>query len=112
MNYGTRRVDRAACLQVKRANQNVSLSASCRMRGSPADVMRPKEDDARLELGPLKFTLLKALKNSARNCVLRRSVIFVFLMRPRSVLNRPGARKIFLPELPNVPRALRVKSAV
>ena len=37
------------------------------MRGSPADVMRPNEEEERLELGPLKFTLLKALKNSARN---------------------------------------------
>src|SRR5438105_12914222 len=30
-------------------------------------------------------------------------VIFVFLMRPRSVLNTPGARKMPLPSLPKVP---------
>src|SRR5690242_13563208 len=82
------------------------------MRGSFAEVILPNDEEERLVLGPLKFTLLKRLKNSARNCALARSVTFVFLIRPRSVSKKPGARRMFLPELPNVPLALATNRVV
>src|SRR5437868_9213960 len=77
------------------------------MRGLPADVMRPNELVAETVVpGLLKFTLLKMLKNSARNCKVKRSARCVFFNSPTSLLNTRGPRSMFLPELPKVPGAL------
>src|SRR5438128_321681 len=92
--------------------QNIRLRASCRIRGSPAEVILPKPGVPTVPPGLEKFTLLNTLKNSARNCSLARSVMLVFLIRPRFVLKNRGPRRIFLPELPNVPMALATKSDV
>src|SRR5215470_13767316 len=93
-------------------SQNSSFSVICRMRGSRADVILPKFVVPTVAPGLLKLTLLNTLKNSARNCILTRSVSFVSLIRPRSVLKNLGPRRMFLPEFPNVPRAFVVKSDV
>jgi hypothetical protein len=53
------------------------LRPNCRMRGSSDEVMRPNWADATLLFGALKLTLLKMLKNSARNCTSIRSRIRV-----------------------------------
>ena len=82
------------------------------MRGSLADVIFPKPGVPTVPPGPLKLTLLNMLKNSARNCTLMRSVMLVVLSRPTLVLNSRGPFRMFLPELPNVPTPLNVKSDV
>ena len=82
------------------------------MRGLPADVMTPKSPPCvksplpRLFPGGLKFTLLKRLKNSVRNCSFICSLMVKFLIAPKSVLKNPGARRVFFPEFQNVPMAL------
>src|SRR2546427_9032414 len=75
------------------------------MRGSRADVTRPNWADDTLLFGALKLTLLKMLKNSARNCMPTFSVTFVTFSNATSVLKYPGPRTMFLPELPKVPIA-------
>ena len=52
--------------------------------------------------GKLKFVWLTALKNSARNCMPKRSVIEKFLARLKSKFTSPGARTIPTPELPKI----------
>src|SRR5262245_8150041 len=48
-------------------------------------------------LGFSKFTWLKMLKNSARNCVCTRSVILKFFKSAISVFQNPGPRKALRP---------------
>src|SRR5215831_662229 len=93
-------------------HQNINFNMSCRIRGSLAEVIFPKPGVPTVAPGPLKLTLLNTLKNSARNCSFTRSVRLVFLITPRSVLKERGPRRIFLPEMPNVPNALDTKSDV
>src|SRR5436190_4549524 len=85
--------------------QNSSFRPNWRMRGSSAEVICPNWFDDRLVLGALKLTLLKMLKNSARNWRLILSVTLVTFSNPMSVLKYLGPRRIFFPELPNVPIA-------
>src|SRR5947207_1336858 len=86
--------------------QNNSFAPNCRMRGLPAEVMRPNELVLETTVpGLLKFTLLKMLKNSARNWNEARSVTRVFFSIPMSLLKKRGPRTMFLPEEPNVPGA-------
>ena len=84
----------------------MSFSANCRIRGSPADVIRPFDEELSIFCGWLKLTLLNRLKNSDRNCAENRSVILKFLSRLASVLKRRGPLKIFFPESPKVPIGL------
>jgi len=66
--------------------------------------MRPNcAPEERVEFGNPKFTLLKALKNSALNWIDFLSEMEVFFTILRSVLRYLGPRRIFLPELPKVP---------
>ena len=49
-------------------------------------MMRPNCAEDWLELGALNITLLKMLKNSARNSRATRSTMFVRFVAPKSVL--------------------------
>src|SRR5260370_23051246 len=86
-----------------RKPQKINFKQSCRMRGSPADVILPKPGGPNVVPGFPKLTLLNTLKNSARNCTFTRSVMLVSLISPRSVSKKRGPRRMFLPELPKVP---------
>ncbi len=78
----------------------MNFSASCRIRGSAAEVIRPKFGFPSVPPGLEKFTSLNRLKNSARNCTLARSVMLVSLIRLRSVVKARGQNRISLPEFP------------
>src|SRR5579859_126644 len=75
------------------------------IRGSCTDVTWPKREEFTFVLTPRKEGWLKALKNSARNCVLTRSVILVFLIAARSQLLNPGPYTTPRPEVPKCPLA-------
>src|SRR5207245_8696929 len=57
--------------------------------------------------GSLKWAWLKALKNSARNCILSRSPNAKSFKTPKSQFWKPGPSRMLLPEFPN--RGLPVK---
>src|SRR5262245_53873710 len=75
------------------------------IRGFPALVILPKLGEPSVVPGFASWVLLKKLKNSARYCRRQRSVIGMFLSTEKSTLKVPGPTNIFLPALPNVPRA-------
>src|SRR5436190_19939393 len=56
-----------------------------------------------------KFTWLKALNNSARNCPLNLSVIWNRLLNETSVLKRCGPKKELRATVPKVPGAGRLQ---
>src|SRR6266849_8147842 len=56
-----------------------------------------------LLLGVAKFSVLKILKNSARNWSRSCSLILVSFDSEISALKKWGPRKVFLPTLPKVP---------
>lgn len=58
--------------------------------------------------GKKRFSWLKMLKNSARNCSLICSVILVSFNREISALKKPGPRSEFLPVFPKVPTGCSV----
>ena len=62
------------------------------MRGSSAELMTPKLALPSAVPGDPKLAWLNALKNSARNCVVKRSVMRVFFVREKSKLVRLGVR--------------------
>jgi len=95
--------------------QNTNFKANWRIRGSLAWKIFPnrllagsgEKSESWLSIDwDIKLTLLKTLKNSARNCTEACSLILVFFRRPKSMLKSFGPRKLFFPELPNVPSAL------
>jgi hypothetical protein len=71
------------------------------MRASDALTIWPKPAPV-VTPGRLKFVWLSALKNSARNCMPKRSVKAKFLARLKSKFTSPGARTIPTPELPKI----------
>src|SRR6516165_4263423 len=54
-------------------------------------------------LGVLKLARLRMLKNSARNCRLRRSCSVVFLMAEKSQVARPGPTRLLREASPQKP---------
>src|SRR5688572_26538139 len=69
-------------------------------------VICPNCAEDRLLFGRRKFTLLKTLKASARNCRPIRSFTLVTFSSPKSVLKYLGPRRMFDPVLPNDPVGL------
>src|ERR1700751_4369386 len=55
--------------------------------------------------GFAKFGWLRTLKNSARNCAVRRSLNFQFLATEKSQLRNPVSRNVLRPIVPKVPIA-------
>src|SRR5579871_331030 len=93
-------------------NQNSNLKANCITRGLPVvALIPPKAELETLPEGLAKFTMLKMLKNSARNSPFSRSAIGMCLFTEKSTLRWNGPRKIPRPALPKRLPAL-VKSAV
>src|SRR2546422_9060451 len=92
--------------------QNRAFNPNCKILGSWAPLITPNELVPTVVPGLLKLTLLNALKNSARNCVENRSLIFVVFKTPMLVLKNLGPRRMFLPELPKVPTAFRTNTEV
>src|SRR5689334_20292223 len=83
------------------------------MRGEPALEILPKLVVVfRLAEGLPKFGRLSALKNSARNCRLARSLTRKFFITPMSRLARPGPRSRFRGAVPKVPSALGANADV
>src|ERR1700704_3448834 len=75
--------------------------------------MRVKLGDVMVVSGRSGFTWLKALKNSERNCSRRLSPPSGnSLTAERSTFQKPGARKIFRPALPNEPGPGIAKAAL
>src|SRR6516225_1712976 len=56
-----------------------------------------------IRLGVLKLARLRMLKNSARNCKLKRSRSCVFLMAEKSQVARPGPTRLLRVALPQNP---------
>ena len=50
--------------------------------------------------GVLKFTLLKMLNSSARNCSVTRSVMAVFFVAEKSIVRNPGPISVSRPTFP------------
>src|ERR1700690_1231340 len=55
--------------------------------------------------GLAKLGWLKRLKNSARNCILKRSLKLKFFMAEKSTFLKPKSRKRLRPMVPKVPDA-------
>src|SRR5438270_355982 len=72
------------------------------LREALALVITPKSGLLNVVFGLLKFTRLNALKNSARNCRLRRSRITKFFSTDMSRLCSGGPVMMLRPALPNV----------
>src|ERR1051326_2187327 len=102
-----RREDGDACQ--KRTGQESSSayhekrSASCRMRGSAAAVMRRKLALVMFPFASPKFAWLSVLNTSKRNCAFSRSRIGKSLCRPESQPIRVTPWKMLRPMLPLVP---------
>src|SRR5258708_4969100 len=94
--------------------QNAYLSPSCRMRGSPALVIRPNKEDDRVAVGLFRLTRLSKLNASNRNSRRCRSEngIEKLLNAEKSTFAIPGPRSVFRPIVPNVPGALSRNAAV
>src|SRR5581483_10236208 len=80
------------------------------MRGSPAPVICPKLLELKAAIpvladGSFKFTRLKTLKYSARNCSFQRSVMLKFFISPMSHVQYLGPRSAPLVVLPKIPAA-------
>src|ERR1035438_2412691 len=90
--------------------QKSTFKASWPMRGSAELTTEPNPAELTEDVGALKFTRFDALKNSARNCTCKRSLIGKILFTPASQLNNPGARRDPFPRLPNVPTAGRANA--
>ena len=65
----------AGAQRLEKVPQNESRRPNWMLRGLPAEVILPKSAAVRLPCGPASCVVLKALKNSARNCSLARSPI-------------------------------------
>src|SRR5438045_1009709 len=82
------------------------------LREARALRMTPKSWLLKVALGVPKFTRLKALKNSVRNCRFFFSVMGKFFIRAVSKFFRPGPRNKLRPALPNFSGCGRAKAAV
>ena len=71
-------------------------------------VPAPKPFD--VPYGLVKLGWLKTLKNSARNCAVRRSRNFQLLVTDKSTLRMPESRQSLRPAVPNVPAAGGIKT--
>src|SRR5690606_32816194 len=92
--------------------QNQVRTANCRMRGSPAVVMRPKLPDVSVLFGRPKLARFSALNASARNCTRYRSLNTNVLNRPTSSTAYPGPRYALRADVPNVPSAFGANASV
>src|SRR5881409_3269860 len=82
------------------------------MRGERAPVIFPNRLSVNEVLGLLNCGVLNKLKNSARYCRRKRSVMWRFFMADQSRLKVPGPRKTPRPELPKVPSFARAKEEI
>src|SRR5271169_1236058 len=86
-----------------------SFKANCTWRAVvDVLVMTPAEPDTpdgvnTIRLGVLKLARFNRLKISARNCRLRRSCSWVFLMAEKSQVARPGPTRLLRVALPQNP---------
>src|SRR5258706_8290637 len=69
---------------------------------SPAVAGTPPCRSKSTIFGVSKLAWLRALKNSARNCVFSLSLILKFLKREKSRFESPGAVSVLRPRFPNV----------
>src|SRR3954454_300024 len=83
--------------------------ASCNWRDDPESpvgkrvlLINPKVEVPSVEKGCPKFVWFNKSKASARNCQLRRSESFVFLIREKSKFEKPGPITTFRPKFPNL----------
>src|SRR5688572_18025273 len=87
--------------------------ANCMIRGSLADLMRPKSGLVRVAMGGLKFVVLNRLNASALNsnsCVGEKGLNF--RLNATSTVQKPGALRLFRFVSPNVPIAGSSNAAV
>src|SRR2546422_4024672 len=77
------------------------------LRGSCAPKIFPTVELVMFRRGSLKWAWLKALKNSARNCILSFSPSEKSFKRPMSQFWKPGPSRMLLPELPNRGRPVK-----
>src|SRR5207249_2370466 len=92
--------------------QKINFKAICRIRGSRAEVMRPKVLSATAVSGLFNKVWLNTLKNSARYCRRSRSRIVKTLCAEKSTLKVPGPLRILRPALPKVPSLAEAKADV
>ena len=94
------------------AGQIFSLSENmiCRCKAAPLNavlIMIPPTGQSTHGIGLSRFTLLKRLKMSARNCRETLSCSGMLFATERSLWKKPGPRREFLAALPKVPTAGR-----
>src|SRR5206468_1561656 len=90
--------------------QKTSFNANCPILGSRAPRMEPNPAPLIELVGLFRFTRLDALKNSARNCRLRRSLKANRLEMPISEFSIPGPRNVPLEMVPQVPNCGRANA--